>query len=239
MLEEYGVENVPVSVKDMYDRGACDILVDAEGNASVTSYNLQANDPRSREYQIKTAMHEGYHAAAGGKPTDALKMDSQKWQNIEEVFAETSAHYLAEKYGIKDLTPAYSEEIVSLLPKLKQLDEFKDCNTLADFGKIAYEARKNGDGSEWTELAKRISKKKYDYGNYVKQYFEEIGADVSGYVDKIIENAPTRASNKESMIEDLTKGMEEINERGFTLSDSKSKIIKEAVAIAMNRIGVK
>lgn len=237
ILKNYGVENVPVNVSPIYDYGVCNIRVN-DGIMEMVDYNLKSNDSRDINYQIKTAFHEAYHAKGNGKETDYSKKNRAKWLKIEETFAETSAHYSSSSYGITDLTPAYPDYLVSTLPRLKQLDEFSDCSTLADFGKVALELKEKG-GSVWSDLSRRAMKKKYNYGAYVQEYFPEISKDVSGYVDKIIENMPQCKSFKSNMENDLKKGMENIQNMGFALSDNETLMINNAVAIAMNRIGVK
>ncbi len=238
ILKEYGVEGVSVNVKAMIQSGYCNVIPD-NGTLNVVDYNLNTNDRRSAKYQVKTAFHEAYHASGNGYATDYGTMDTTRWLNLEETFAETSAHYKSSLFGITDLTPAYPDKLVSMLPRLKQLPEFSACNTLGDFGKVALEARMNGGGSTWKQLSKAAMRKKFSFGDYVPQYFEEIRGDVSGYVEKIIENMPESVNYKDAMIADLEAAMKNVEKFGHTLSDNESRMLNNAVAVAMNRIGVK
>lgn len=238
ILKDYGVSGIPVNVTPMSDHGFCRVRVE-NGNLTVVDYNLNANDQRKVEYQVKTAFHEAYHASGNNFPTDYGVVDTTRWLNLEETFAETSAHYRMSQYGITDLTPSYPDKLVSMLPRLKQLPEFSGCVKPVDFGKVALEARLNGGGSAWTELSKRVMKKKFSYGDYVVQYFTEIQNDVTGYVDKILENMPASVKYRTDMITDLKKAMDNVNEYGHTLSDNQSIMLNNAVTVAMNRIGVK
>lgn len=238
ILKDYGVEGIPVNIKAMLSNGYCNVLVQ-NNTLTVTDYNLDLNDKRSAEYQVKTAFHEAYHASGNGYATDYGTKNSSRWLNLEETFAETSAHYKASLYGITDLAPAYPDKLVNMLPRLKQLPEFSDYNTLIEFGKVALEARQNGCGSKWMQLSKAAMRKKFSYGDYTSQYFSEIRGDVSGYVDKILENMPGSVKYKENMVADIEEAMKNIEKFGYTLSDNEELMLNNAVAVAMNRIGVK
>ena len=120
----------------MADYGFCSVRIQS-GKLIVTDYNLNASDKRSVLYKIKTAFHEAFHASGNGFPTDIDSMDQSRWLDLEETFAESSAHYMASQYGITDLTPSYPDKLVKMLPRLKKLPEFKGCKTIADFGKVA------------------------------------------------------------------------------------------------------
>lgn len=238
VLEAYHVEGVPVHVKAMTDYGYCSVKVEND-ILKVIDYNLNANDKRSAAYQVKTAFHEAYHASGNGHATDFGKIANSRWLDIEETFAESTAHYAAGTYGIIDLAPSYPDKLVKMLPRLKQLPEFSECNKIADFGKVAQELRQNGGGSTWKQLSQKTMRKKFDFGDYTQQYFPEIRSDIAGYVDKILENMPECASYRNNMITDLEKGMANVEKLGFSLNDNESIMLNNAVAVAMNRIGVK
>lgn len=241
ILSDYSVEGVPVHIEDMTDYGYCDIIV-KDGTMKVNGYHLNKGDKRSLDHQVKTAFHEAYHAKGNGYPTDAVEMDAKAWSKLEETFAESSAIYSASQYGITDLCPSYPDYIVSMLPKLKQLPEFADCKTIADFGKVALKARKAGGGSSWKELSKKLSRKKYNgksLSEYEKLYFDDIKNNKDGILDAIIANMPECASMKEAMKADLDKAMYCIDQLGMTLSDNQDIMINNAIAYLMGKVGVK
>lgn len=238
ILDKYNVSGVPVNIKAMPQYGYCNITVN-NGVMEVVDYNLNLNDARNANYQVKTAFHEAYHASGNGYETDFKTMDLDRWLDIEETFAESSAHYMSKLYGITDLAPSYPDKLVKMLPRLKQLPDFSQCNTITDFGKVAQEFRQNGGGSAWKRLSQSVMGKEIKYGEYIKQYFPEIRKNVSGYVDKIIENMPKSINYKNSMITDLENGMNNVEKFGFPLKDNETMMLNNAVAIAMNRIGVK
>lgn len=238
ILADYKVEGVAVNVKGMSQNGYCTVTVN-NGTLTVTDYNLNANDKRGAEYQVKTAFHEAYHASGNGYVTDYGRMDAGRWIDLEETFAESTAHYKASLYGITDLTPSYPDKIVRILPRLKQLPDFSGCSTIGDFGKVAQELRQNGGGSAWKQLSQSAMRKKFSFEDYTKQYFPEIRGDVAGYVDKILENMPESAKYRDNMIADLENAMNNVDTHGFTLSSNETLMLNNAVAVAMNRLGVK
>lgn len=238
ILDKYNVSGVPVNIKVMPQYGYCNIMVN-NGTMEVVDYNLNLNDVRNANYQVKTAFHEAYHASGNGSETDFKTMDLDRWLDIEETFAEISAHYMSKLYGITDLAPSYPDKLVKMLPRLKRLPDFSQCNTITDFGKVAQEFRQNGGGSAWKRLSQSAMEKEIKYGEYIKQYFPEIRKNVSGYVDKIIENMPKSINYKNSMITDLENGMKNVEKFGFPMKDNETMMLNNAVAIAMNRIGVK
>ena len=237
ILKEYGVDGVPVNIKDMADYGYCSIRIQ-NGKLTVTDYNLNARDKRSIPYQIKTAFHEAYHASGNGFSTDIDSMDQSRWLDLEETFAESSAHYMVSQYGITELAPSYPDKLVKMLPRLKKLPEFKGCKTIADFGKVAQEARQNGGGSVWKDMSQRAMRKKFDFATYTKQYFQTIRKDIPGMVDKILENMPESKQYRKDMIDDLTKAMDNVDTYGFPLGDNQSLMLNNAVAVEMGKMGV-
>ena len=230
ILKEYGVDGVPVNIKDMADYGYCSIRIQ-NGKLTVTDYNLNARDKRSIPYQIKTAFHEAYHASGNGFSTDIDSMDQSRWLDLEETFAESSAHYMVSQYGITELAPSYPDKLVKMLPRLKKLPEFKGCKTIADFGKVAQEARQK-------DMSQRAMRKKFDFATYTKQYFQTIRKDIPGMVDKILENMPESKQYRKDMIDDLTKAMDNVDTYGFPLGDNQSLMLNNAVAVEMGKMGV-
>lgn len=110
--------------------------------------NLSLNDERNLYYREKTIFHESYHAMLNNKLVDVHFSDVEfinKWRDIEEVFAESSGHYLSDLVGNKvKLGVSYPERIAEILPRLKKFRKFKECKTISDFGRIAYYERYKG-----------------------------------------------------------------------------------------------
>lgn len=238
ILDNLDLNDVSSGMEVMSDWGYCKLQKEDGDILHITDYRLNAKDKRPRGYHIKTAFHEAYHAKANGMKTDFGIIPQKHWLDIEETFAESSAHYLAGELGITDLSPSYAQRLVEVLPRLKQLPEYSSCSTIADFGKIAFENRMNGVASEWGELYNEIEKIPHSWKNYSKRYFADISDDVDGYVDKLVENMPRYENYKVTMVSDALSAMDKVNS-GNKLSSNEKIVLSGIVAIAMNRLGVK
>lgn len=237
VLDSLKLNNVPVNVKSMKDWGYCSMK--KTGNVlNVLDYNLRVRDARSQSYKIKTAFHEAFHAKADGLKTDFGNILKSHWLHIEETFAESSAHYMAEKMGIIDLTPSYADKLLDVLPRLKQLPEFETCTKISDFGKVALENRMNGVASEWEVLYDKAKKVPHNWKKYSKHYFPEISKDIDSYVDKMLENMPQYKDYKPYMMDDAKNAMQKV-ESGGILSSNEELVLSNLASIAMNRLGVK
>lgn len=238
ILDNLDLNDVSSGMEVMSDWGYCKLQKEDGDILHITDYRLNAKDKRPRGYHIKTAFHEAYHAKANGMKTDFGIIPQKHWLDIEETFAESSAHYLAGELGITGLSPSYAQRLVEVLPRLKQLPEYSSCSTIADFGKIAFENRMNGVASEWGELYNEIEKIPHSWKNYSKHYFADISDDVDGYVDKLVENMPRYENYKATMVLDALSAMDKVNS-GNKLSSNEKIVLSGIVAIAMNRLGVK
>lgn len=237
ILDELNLNNVADHLKALKEYGTCRFYSHT-GVVEMIDYNLNSKDPRSYQYRVKTAFHEAFHAKADGLKIDIAKLGNKAWLDIEETFAESSAHYLASQVGITDLAPSYGLRLCEMLPRLKQLPEFSSCSTIADFGKVAFDDRMNGRTAEWTELYNRAMSVTHNWKEYGKQYFADIQQKPEEYIDKMLENMPQSKVYRENILQDLTSGIQKIND-GKDLSKGESVVISNVLAIAMNRLGVK
>lgn len=201
---------------------------------------LKKDDPRSMEHRIKTAFHESYHVSLDGYEWDALDkkgMLISSWADLEDTFAESSAHYLTQEYGIgKKLAPAYSDKLVRNLPRLKQLEEFKECNTIQDFGRVAFEKRKKGQNGVLKDLIKRMKQVELPKG-YQSQYFDYIRENKDELYKMIDESMPGIIRSKETYINRMEEMMKFVENTGMTPSTDGPYF--EFLACAMQMIGVK
>ena len=192
--------NMPVNVKKMPHRGFCGFKIEND-TVEILSYNLQLDDDRDIRYQIKTMLHEMYHAKMNGLKTDLRSLGKYEFLLIEETFTESTAHYLIKELGISDnLMPAYSGYLTETLPKLKMLKEFKDCKTIEDFGEIMFDYRLgNKKTAEWSKMYNTLSSLHFDKLEYAKKYFDYIENNLDVITDKIIENTPVWKNEKEEI----------------------------------------
>lgn len=237
ILDSLELSHVTDHLRSMKEHGYCRFYSNT-GVVQMLDYNLNSKDSRSYQYRIKTAFHEAFHAKSDGMKIDIAKLGNEAWKDIEETFAESSAHYLASQVGITDLAPSYSLKLCEMLPRLKQLPEFSSCSTIADFGKIAFDNRMSGQAPEWTDLYNRVMSVPHNWKEYGKQYFGEILSRPEEYIDKMLENMPQSKVYRESMIRDLNSGIQKIND-DKKLSRGENIVMSNVLAIAMNRVGVK
>lgn len=237
ILDSLELSHVTDHLRTMKEHGYCRFYSNT-GVVQMLDYNLNSKDSRSYQYRIKTAFHEAFHAKSDGMKIDIAKLGNEAWKDIEETFAESSAHYLASQVGITDLAPSYSLRLCEMLPRLKQLPEFSSCSTIADFGKIAFDNRMSGQAPEWTDLYNRVMSVPHNWKEYGKQYFGEILSRPEEYIDKMLENMPQSKVYRESMIRDLNSGIQKIND-DKKLSRGENIVMSNVLAIAMNRVGVK
>ena len=227
--------NVPVNVKKINQRGSCEFEIDRDRNTiKLKTYNLQVDDDRDIRYQMKTMLHEMYHAKMDGLKTDVEKLGKANFLLIEETFTESTAHYLIKELGISDnLMPAYSGYLTETLPKLKMLKEFKDCKTIEDFGEIMFDYRLgNKKTAEWTEMYNTLSSLYFNKSEYAKKYFDYIENNLDVITDKIIENTPVWGNRKE----EIEKTVREWIKNGEIPSQGQEKKYVENILIAAMRL---
>ncbi len=246
LLDNLGIDrsNIKVQMKGMVEKGGCEINVldpDILTTCRYDAYSLQKNDDRMMEYRIKTAFHESFHLNLNGRAWDNLDRkykNNSHWTEMEETFAEASCHYMIERYGItKKLAPAYPDKIVRNLPRLKQLEEFKGCSTIQDFGKAAFETRQNGGDGKWKQMYGRMRKIKLDT-SYDTQYFDYIRKHEDELFSMAGENITGMESFKDNIIEELHKEMAMVENLGMRPVSSDS-VYYWFMSCAMQLEGVK
>ena len=227
--------NVPVNVEKINQRGSCEFEIDRDRNTiKLKTYNLQVDDDRDIRYQMKTMLHEMYHAKMDGLKTDVEKLGKANFLLIEETFTESTAHYLIKELGISDnLMPAYSGYLTETLPKLKMLKEFKDCKTIEDLGEIMFDYRLgNKKTAEWTEMYNTLDGLHFNKSEYAKKYFDFIENNLDVITDKIIENTPVWGNRKE----EIKKTVRGWIKNGEIPSQGQEKKYVENILIAAMRL---
>lgn len=243
ILQNLGLEEIPISVKKIQTRGHCMFNTDADGTITMTEYALNSKDDRSSNYQVKTIFHEAYHAMNHGRKSDMRTgaFSGIDWLDIEETFAETSSHYAIKQAGIDaKLSPAYPDKLVNVLPRLKQLDKFKNASTLSDFGEVAWNERLAGQASTWESLAKEVNDIQHDWVSYGKQYEKYIKENETDLLGLMFQNMP-RYDNEQirgMMLGDLHSALDKA-ENGGWLNSNEEMVYSNILVVAMNLIGVK
>lgn len=222
--------------------GACSFVPGSE-TCNYNAFTLKKNDKRTMNYGVKTAFHESYHFSLQGQEWDAVKSDgniNSKWLEIEETFAESAAHHAAKLYGITDISPSYSERLVRVLPRLKQLPHYADCKTISDFGKVAWTDRLSGNSGVWSDLYDSVFSLDFDAKNYYSKYFSYMKDNTDELLDKMLENMPEFTKYKQNMITEFNSAMQFVESGGLVsdLKDNESMIFNNILIIAMDRRGI-
>ncbi|MGQ7335471.1 phage head morphogenesis protein [Streptococcus suis] len=243
ILQNLGLEEIPISVKKIQARGHCMFNTDADGTITMTEYALNSQDDRSSNYQVKTIFHEAYHAMNHGRKSDMRTgaFSGIDWLDIEETFAETSSHYAIKQAGIDvKLSPAYPDKLVNVLPRLKQLDKFKNASTLSDFGEVAWNERLAGQASTWESLAKEVNDIQHDWVSYGKQYEKYIKENKTDLLGLMLQNMPQYDNEqiRGMMLGDLHSALDKA-ENGGGLNSNEEMVYSNILVVAMNLIGVK
>ena len=205
---------------------------------------LSLNDGRNLYYHEKTIFHESYHVMLDNKLVDVHFSDVDfidKWRDIEEVFAESSGHYLSDLVGNKvKLGVSYPERMAEILPRLKKFRKFKECKTISDFGRIAYYERYKGKNAIWIPIREVIFKQELDILEYSKQYIDYIEKNKGKISVLIYKNAPDILS-KEEVRKIVNNGIEIMKNTTSldNLTGFEKEIFYNVLVSAMKLKGVK
>ncbi|WP_373815748.1 phage minor head protein [Jeotgalibaca porci] len=243
VLQNLGIGDIPVSVKKIKANGHCLFGTADDGIVTITEFALNSKVDTSSDYQMKTIFHEAYHATNHGRKSDwrTGTFGAVDWLDIEEAFAETSAHFAVKQAGINtQLSPAYPEKLVNVLPRLKKLDKFKNASQLSDFGEIAWSDRLAGQASTWEKLAKEASDIDHDWVSYGNQYGKYIRENENKLHDMMLQAMPQYDNEyvRKMMVGDLHNALDKA-EGGGELTSNEKMVYSNILIIAMDSIGVK
>ena len=241
LLDRLGLEKIPVGYHTGKSaRGYCSFEADGD-KLIITGYSLEENDDRSKNYQLKTILHEAYHAKGHGRKFDYFSNGSMNEPSlaIEETFAESSSHYAISRLGIKEqLSPAYAEYLLDTVPRLKKLEKYSSINNIIDLGEIAWNDRLNGQNSQWNDLVNQIDKIEHNWQQYGLHYKDYIIEHKERLVDKFLENAPNQRKYKVHMIKDIDNIFSKLD-KNEQLTHPEKFVYQNVLVNAMNEEGVK
>ena len=241
LLDRLGLEKIPVGYHTGKSaRGYCSFEADGD-KLIITGYSLEENDDRGKNYQLKTILHEAYHAKGHGRKFDYFSNGSMNEPSlaIEETFAESSSHYAISRLGIKEqLSPAYAEYLLDTVPRLKKLEKYSSINNIIDLGEIAWNDRLNGQNSQWNDLVNQIDKIEHNWQQYGLQYKDYIIEHKERLVDKFLENAPNQRKYKVHMIKDIDNIFSKLD-KNEQLTHPEKFVYQNVLVNAMNEEGVK
>lgn len=238
-LKELNLEDIPVSVKKANAHGYCSIDM-RSGTSDVQQFVLNSADARPDVYKVKTMFHESYHAQAHGRSCDFKSIGRDAWTDVEEVFAETSSHYVLKRAGFKEtLSPSYADKLVRQLPKMKQLEEFKNFSTVYEFGRYGWAIRRNGGDAVWKSLYNRIEEINLDWQKYAIEHYQKYMDDnIDDLLDSVMDNMPQYRWLKNQFKKDYKNAVQKIAD-GKDLSSNENTVFANIVATTMMRVGIK
>lgn len=264
LLKEFNL-NLDFQVADVLGEedaiGECSGFIKGNGTLNYTKYKLHEKvKSMEPEMQLETIFHELFHAKGNGMP---IRIDDTfnkvVFNEFDDIFAECTSHYILDELGIKEKVPfAYEDKLIEMLPKLKNLPKFKDCNNIYDFGKIGFEYKfGNPPLAPWksiyTELKKIDDKKPKNKSieNQKKEFDTIKYAIDNGYIDKMSsqENinyvAPIIAKldkdpigAKFYLLKYLNKTLEKVKQNN-NLNETEIKLFNRALILIMDKEGIK
>lgn len=240
LLSDLDLKDLKISISKIDAHGQCEFSLAPDGKMDMQRFVLNSQDQRSESHSIKTLFHEAYHAKADGMLAD-IRLDRHAYLMIEDTFAETSAHYLYKQAGLeKEIAASYAEKLTEMLPRLKQLDKFKDCTTFADFGEIAWTDRLNGVNPKWKDLYNEAMKVDHDYNTFANKYINYIDKNKDDLLDVMLDNMPRYRNYKSAMANDLENAKGKLSgEIKGGLSSNEKMVLDNLITVSMGRLGVR
>ncbi|BCC55144.1 hypothetical protein [Bacillus cereus] len=237
LLENAGLGHVNVSMENISAYGVCEGTF-VDNPIKITNLKLLQSDIRSEAYQIQTILHEFFHANLDGLSGDASQIGEDEWIMMEEVATETAAHSMVELMDFHDeMMYSYGNFLIEILPRLKQLNEFKDCNVFKDFGYkfLKYRFSQEFKTGEWKGLFNECSKVKIDIIDYAEQYRKDVYTHKSEIIKLIFDQLhyPDKLDKKDAYLEEIEKSIE----LGWKSKNIKEPGFYESLCIVMNRKG--
>nr|DAI01583.1 MAG TPA: minor capsid protein [Caudoviricetes sp.] len=242
LIDNLGIDrsNIAIDLKPISAHGYCAVANGTTQNVlQYDEYVLNSGDKRSMNHRLKTAFHESFHLSANGLEWDGLDAFGnikEAWRSLEETFTESSAHYMLERYGVSNkIAPSYSKELVENLPRLKRLAKYSTCNTIQDFGEIAFADRQNGVGAKWLNLSTEMNKVNLAK-DYYARYHAYIIKNEDDLFDMFLGNMPGFEQYRPQMKMDLQSAM---GKDMTLLSGNEKTVYCGILACAMQMVGVK
>lgn len=249
--KELGI-TIPVQVQPLGKDidGGCKPILRFDGHnyiMNIISYKLDPNEGRSPEEKALVVFHEAFHAKADNTRTDYRKLGDEKWRKIEETFAECVSHYMVEhELGIKKELPiVYSDYLIEVLPKLKKYTpDYKNCNTISDFGKVASKYRFGKRAmSNWGSTSSIVENNDLNIYDYAKNYIDYISLTKNELIDIILPEYPEYNKTPDKLLEHLDDILNMYTSKSIIsashLSNDEKGMFNDILIIAMNRLGVK
>lgn len=213
----------------------------------ITDFILEKNQLKwiPEHHQNQTTFHEFYHANMNKLPMphatgSKYGFAGPRWTSLEETATECSGIFMTDRAGwkYKGKCPAYSNYLIENLPRMKQLDEFKDCETLDEFGAVFLKYRFDPDHAtaDWEFMDKRlegipqVKEKEYINKHYYQWIYDNKETVQKEIFDVLLQE---KAGKEEQFYDHIWQQVE----KGIRVSPNPWS--QMAVGLAFNTIGVK
>lgn len=133
--------------------------------------------------------------------------------------------------------------MVHALPRLKLLDEFKNCSTIVDFGREFLKFRFSSENktASWEKYFKHCKRGDFDIESYARSYESYVYDNINGIVDKIYENTNSGGEQvKDAIKQAVLDGWGSLSKGGLASAGTIARQgFRDSLIVAMNRLGVK
>lgn len=165
-----------------------------QGTLRYSEIAVEYKTERSINYAVKTILHEATHLLSNGIELKSYEENGRVFKEeripMDETITELIAASLTNKIIPKtDILHSYSKEIVEIVPKLLQLDEYKHCKTLNELGEVLLEKRLTGQEKNPTDFYRELKKIEAPLEFYT-QYHQHIKDNIETIMDKVIKKNP-------------------------------------------------
>lgn len=175
-------------------------------------------NPRSVHYVIKTIIHENAHLLSQGKKISEDNFRNEKKRSgynfVDESITELIAMTLHSKYSDTPLVPSYSRHLVKFIPKIIQLDEYKDCKTVYELGERFLKQRLEGTEPDALELNDRLAGLEIDKRFY-SQYHDYITENLDTITRRLVELMPGAKDLRKNMGNDIVRTRDVVQRVGY------------------------
>lgn len=246
-----GVEcNVPIRMTKGKNRtGSCKAQIHDDGAGTYkTIVGVTLSSQYNQNSQIDTLYHEAYHFCSdGGFTTEYEKAYGRTTVNkrdagIEETMAVCSAHALCKDTGVEPPMPTYSSELVESLPRLKHnTEQFANCNSIADVGRVAWNERITNKNAMWADLGDEMHSRPLPKG-YYKPYIEHAKQNRERIIDGLTERYgdSNDASFRTTITNYFTNACDSVSHgvRPSRLSRNERLVFSDAMMYGFKEMGI-
>lgn len=246
-----GVEcNVPIRMtKGKHRTGSCKAMIKDDGagpRKQIVGVTLSSE--HDYESQVDTLYHEAYHFCSDGGLTTEYSVGwgkpspNKRDAGIEETMAVCSANALCTDTGVNPPMPTYSSNLAEHLPRLKHnTEQYANCNTITDVGRIAWNERIENKNAMWDELGDEMYSKPLPKG-YYKPYIDHATQNREKIIDDLVTKygAPDNPSFRKEIVGYFTSACDSVSHgaRISTLKHNEKLVFSDAIMYGFREMGI-